>query len=75
MKLKDPTQAQTNPHSIIEDSKAWVNFEYGAIRGSKHQLLDYAKRYKLMSAIIQDPNVTLTIAEAMVYLLEIPYES
>jgi hypothetical protein len=39
--------------------------------------VDYAKRYKLMSAIALDRNVTPTVVEAMAYLLNMggEYES
>jgi hypothetical protein len=75
MKLKKPTQAPDNPHDIVENPMGWARHEYEASRGSMHGLLDAAKRYKLMSAIALDRNVTQTVAEAMSYLLEVPYES
>jgi len=62
-------QSKDNPFDIIDRRVEWVEFEYQAGRGSKHQLVDYAKRYKLMSAIALDRNVTPTVVEAMAYLL------
>jgi len=74
MQLKPPVQSKDNPFNIIDRRVEWVDFEYQKGRGSKHGLVDYAKRYKLLSAILNDRNVTPTVAEAMAYLLEVPYE-
>ncbi len=74
MQLKPPVQSKDNPFNLIENRVEWVNFEYQKGRGSKMGLVDYAKRYKLMSAIAFDHNVAYTVAEAMAYLLEVPYE-
>jgi hypothetical protein len=81
MILKKPIQAPDNPHNILEDQMAWARFEYQATRGSMHGLLDYAKRYGMVQAILNDCNrhgVSAppdSIVKAMAYLLEVPYES
>jgi len=74
MQLKPPVQSKDNPFNIIDRRVEWVDFEYHKGRGSRMDLVSYAKRYKLMSAIAFDQNVTPTVAEAMSYLLEVPYE-
>src|SRR5271154_3995313 len=80
MQLKPPQQSRDNPHSIIENRVEWVNFEYQKGRGSRMSLVDYAKRYTLMSAILRDcnrcgiPAPPDSIVNAMSYLLEVPYE-
>jgi hypothetical protein len=69
-----PFQAVDNPHNILTSPRAWVQFEYERQRGSLLGLTDYAKRYKLMATILADKNVTVSVFEAMTYLLEMQAE-
>jgi hypothetical protein len=70
-----PKQSKDNPFDIIDRRVEWVEFEYQAGRGSKHQLVDYAKRFALMQAILNDCNrhgvskPPDSIVNAMAYLL------
>jgi hypothetical protein len=81
MKLKKPIQAADNPHDIVENPMAWARHEYEASRGSMHGLVDAAKRYSMMQAILNDcnrcgiPKPPDSIVIAMSYLLEVPFES
>ena len=81
MQLKPPVQGKDNPHDIIADPMAWARFEYEATRGSMHGLVDYAKRYGMVQAILNDcnrcgiPAPPDSIVKAMAYLLEVPLES
>lgn len=81
MQLKPPVQAKDNPHDIVENPMGWARHEYEATRGSMHGLLDYAKRYGMMHAIMRDcnhcgiPAPPESIVIAMSYVLGVPYEA
>lgn len=69
-----PRQIATNPHDIITSRIAWVNYEYEAGRGSRQSLTDYAKRFRLMDAVLRE-NPTPAIKEAMAHLLDMEREN
>jgi hypothetical protein len=70
-----PKQSKDNPFDIIDRRAEWVQFEYDKGRGSRMDLVDYAKRFALMHAILRDcnrcgvPAPPDSIVNAMKYLL------
>jgi hypothetical protein len=66
-----PKQSKDNPFDILDRRVEWVEFEYQAGRGSKHQLVDYAKRFRLMRDIAATgPLTSQAVVNAMTYLLD-----
>jgi hypothetical protein len=69
-----PKQSPDNPHDILVDPKAWAEFEYRAGRGSRQDLADYAKRFRLMRDIEVNYDLSPSMQEAMAYLLKMKDE-
>jgi len=67
-----------NPHSILADPDAWVQFEYKRGAGSAAQLADYAHRRNLLYRLKQEWAVNETITDAEIaawkYLLKLEKE-
>jgi hypothetical protein len=65
-----PKQSKDNPFDIIDRRVEWVQFEFDKGRGSRMDLADYAKRFRLMHDIIATGSYTeRAVVNAMKYLL------
>ncbi len=64
-----PKQSADNPHDILTERIQWVNFEYQKGRGSKMDLVDYAKRFALMQALLDEYSGG-PVVDALTYLLK-----
>ena len=65
-----PKQSKDNPFDIIDRRVEWVQFEFDKGRGSRMDLVDYAKRFRLMHDIAATgPLTSQAVVNAMAYLL------